>query len=120
MTPARPPGPRPLTAHEALADATIVAIVVHGVGDHTPVDILNEAVEGAISLWGDAATTTRIEIEGLPVPKDINSFAFLTRETPEALQVLMGARKHIVLPIIWSGIRVGPDGRQRGPGHRVS
>lgn len=104
-----PKGPshdlRPLATREALADANTVALVIHGVGDHTSVDLLSETERGAAALWGDKATTTRLRIEGVPVPEDVNRPASVQQATPEALQILVDSRKHIVFPVIWSGVR---------------
>jgi hypothetical protein len=91
-------------AREALRDADTVALVVHGVGDHTAVEILGEAVKGPASVWGAKATFSEVQIEDLPVPKEAGTLEF-ERTAPKALQVLMDSRKHMLLPIVWSGVR---------------
>ena len=50
-----------MAIREAMGDANTVALVVHGVGDHTSVDILSAAERGAAALWGGKASTTRVQ-----------------------------------------------------------
>lgn len=93
-----------LPATDALGTATTVAIVVHGIGDHTPVDILHEALKGPSSIWGAAARTTQLEIEGIPIPEEVDLLAFQKRR-PVALEILVNSHKLVLLPVIWSGVR---------------
>ena len=87
------------------ANVATVAIVVHGVGDHTPARILSRARNGLAATGADD-----IKAEEIKVPH----FSEYARTTEYgdiigplvALQVTMGNQVHLVLPIGWSRLRL--------------
>jgi hypothetical protein len=90
---------------DPLQSVNTVAMVIHGIGDHEPVNILQAAENCIGALWKDKVATARIKLQNLPVPRDVNSFGFASDKDVEALEIQIEGRRHIVIPLVWSGIR---------------
>lgn len=84
---------------DRLAGAANVAIILHGVGDHSNVDILKEARAAIASIEErDEISTEILKVSGLEFPTG-------TQKDPTALEVLNQGDRHLVVPVVWSSIR---------------
>src|SRR5215472_724700 len=105
-------------SNDSLEEATTLTVLVHGIGDHSPVDILTEAekglglfLEGKDEFTAEAAlfgyqTTSQWKGSIRVIPK------FWTFPNPReshddqrAIEFYVDGKKHIILPVVWSGIR---------------
>lgn len=93
------------SAANVLRDARTVAVVVHGVGDHSASEILKEAEQ---HLAAAGALTRRLKLSGLPKPEESNLAPPASNETlyQQGLEVEIGQSKHVILPIVWSRFRL--------------
>lgn len=90
---------------DPLQTANTVAVVIHGIGDHRPIDILEIANACVTDLWKNRITTKGVRVLDLPIPPDVNNLGFgKTTEAP-ALEIESEGKRHIVIPFIWSGVR---------------
>lgn len=91
-----------------LNDATSVAIIVHGIGDHSSADILGSARQGYKELETEES---RIEDVSFPVfPQLDGKDGFQC-----ALKIIANGQTHFVLPIVWSDLRMRASHAFRGP-----
>jgi hypothetical protein len=90
--------PLPSSVDAVLNGASTVAIIVHGIGDHTSIDILRAAELGfgAVASEGDGAE--RLTIGDFPQTDGMNG-------PQEVLKIESRGRTHIVVPIVWSRMR---------------
>ena len=79
----------------SLADARALVIVVHGVGDHSPENIIGDAKVGYESMGGLVADAHPVVIEGL---LDADG----ARPPRDALEIVAGGAKHVIIPYVWS------------------
>jgi hypothetical protein len=108
----------------ALADARVVTLIVHGVGDHSEAKILDKVGHGLAHSAPDLRTEMR-EIEIPCAFKRISPFTdsdLTDRPLPieaAALVISSGTSKHIIIPIEWGHLhtRVGWQklGQNRDP-----
>jgi hypothetical protein len=108
----------PAAMEDPLQSASTVAVVIHGIGDHKPVNILDAAENCIATLWKDKAATARIKLQNLPVPRDVNTFGYGSDKDVEALEIQTEGRRHIVIPMVWSGMRFRSErmaGKAQGP-----
>lgn len=97
-----------------LADARTVTILVHGVGDHTPVDIAESVFADRLS--GDRITT--FALEDLPFPPASSlTWRGRTANSGEAFRIDTAEGVDIILPIAWAHFRVRAESwpSQAGP-----
>lgn len=83
---------------DPLASADTVALVIHGVGDHTRLDLLSELEHGFAAAAIAGLKGERVEIAGIPRPKR-------TLEQSLAFRIDSNGHQHFVLPIVWSRFR---------------
>ena len=81
----------------SLASAATVAIVVHGVGDHTSGRILQKAIEG---LQGFAGNIANEEVILPHLPELESVFGPAT-----GLEIKADQKIHIIVPVVWSRLR---------------
>jgi len=74
-----------------------IAVVVHGVGDHSQIDIIDEAQRGFNALEPEG------KVRVIETP-----FGFEAGQ--KALLVEVEDRKHLVVPVVWSGFWTRPAG----------
>lgn len=98
-----------------IADAASVTLVVHGIGDHSAADILAAAELGVAQIAPPAVLQTaqglaqqlgttasasgayeRVTLPGLKTPEDREAVG---------LRFVENGRPHILIPIVWSGMR---------------
>lgn len=83
----------------SLSDAATVAIVVHGVGDHSLREILVQARLGAAAMGEEPLSVEDVTIAGLsPAPGPL--------EPSPALRISAAGKIHFLLPVVWSRLRV--------------
>lgn len=87
-----------MTVVSQLSNATSVAIVVHGIGDHMPTDILWEASRGFHKLSVADCKVERLIEEDFPHPQGWRGKELL-------LRIEAAGETHIIVPVIWSGLR---------------
>ena len=85
-----------------LQQAVTITLVVHGVGDHSTVNILGEAERGFRAMSGASAGET--------ITTEISNMDYLlagdaSHVTLSALHFRMGGCSHIVLALVWSNTR---------------
>ena len=95
-------------ASSRLNEAHTVAIVIHGVGDHTPGEILESAADGYQALAPNGAPLEYAQIPDFPQPDR-------QKGIQRSLQIEANGRVHIVLPIIWSDLRMRASHATRPP-----
>src|ERR1700674_3230246 len=88
----------PASERAPLADAATVAIVVHGVGDQTALDVLAEVKAGFKTVASAGAEVSEISLPEFPQLDG-------RKGTQEALRIREGDRIHVVIPVIWSHLR---------------
>ena len=76
-------------------DAETVIIVVHGVGDPSVVNILDEAERGKIGLDNENAKVERETVHNFPHPGG-------ERSDTQVLIVNSSSYLHVVIPVVWS------------------
>jgi pimeloyl-ACP methyl ester carboxylesterase len=91
-----------------LKEASTIAIIVHGVGDHTPSEILNSAQSGYQNLARGAARSTMIELRDFPQPDG-------TSGRQRAMRIEANGQTHLVMPIVWSDLRMRATEATRRP-----
>ncbi|MDO8478392.1 MAG: hypothetical protein Q7W02_19790 [Candidatus Rokubacteria bacterium] len=92
-----------------LQDARTVAIVVHGVGDHSDVDILDEAAKGAAAFQDSGFLVRRIQLTGIPSePPPYPIWEKHGDDNPSlsSLSIEVDGSRHVILPIVWSDFRL--------------
>ena len=77
--------------------AETIALVVHGVGDHSATALLDEAAKGFRALTADTGSVAPMTLRAFPRPDGT------TGDQP-ALLLGAGGTTHIVIPIIWSAL----------------
>jgi hypothetical protein len=80
-----------------MAKVATVALVVHGVGDHTPADILGEAQKGFHASVGPTGEFETLELPAFPQLDG-------TAQNQVALRVKIPNSEHLVIPLVWSGV----------------
>jgi hypothetical protein len=96
--------PQPST-DDPLRSANTVAVLIHGVGDHKPVDFVTAAETCVATLWQGTATTARISVPDIPLPRDVNSLGSTRDKELAAVRIQADAGQFIILPVVWSGSR---------------
>jgi len=91
-----------------LNDASTVALVVHGVGDHTPAEIMESASAGYLKISPESARLSYAEITEFPLPDGATGIQ-------RSLQIEAGGHIHVVLPIVWSDLRQRASHATRPP-----
>lgn len=86
-----------IAATNLIVSADTVAIVVHGVGDHTATDIIGDVRE---YLATSSASATPLELTGFPPTPNSE------RGKQVALQFELGGGKHVLIPVVWSRFRL--------------
>lgn len=87
---------------EAIAAASTITVVVHGVGDHTPINIFKQVERGLRSFLPpsqrEAITTQKLDCSQLlpPGTDGVNI---------SALKITTPSHSHIVIPLVWSRTR---------------
>ncbi len=82
-------------------EVATVAVIVHGVGDHSSGDILANALIGLGSATQSEVESETVEINGLP---QLDTEAKVLR----SLKVSAAGKTHLLMPTIWSGLRPRP------------
>lgn len=82
-----------------LSEASTVTVVVHGIGEHSRTAILDELERGLSSLGLSDVVASRQAIPELPL-------ATGERGTAEALRIATPRGTHLVVPMVWSDVRV--------------
>lgn len=82
----------------SLTCASTVAIIVHGVGDHSSGRILQKALEGLKVFAGSDVKAQEVKIPGLP---ELENDA----EAAAGLEIKTGEQTHFIVPIVWSRLR---------------
>jgi len=89
-------------SRDDLRRASTVAVVVHGVGDHSTVDILKAAEQGFRSTLptpaGDGIQTQNLDVQALVSPGAPGM-------SLSALRITAGTQQHLVIAVVWSGLR---------------
>jgi hypothetical protein len=88
-----------VTLAEAAHNATTIAIVLHGIGDHSATDIISAAEHVLASTPSNTLQTVRVEINDLPQPKGFK------RHGQQALEIRAPENRYLVIPIVWSSFR---------------
>lgn len=91
-----------------LEKASTVAIIVHGVGDHSASAILDNARIGYQNLAQSTAHTKFVELPDFPQPDG-------TSGVQRAMQIEVDDQIHIVIPVIWSDLRMRATHATRPP-----
>ena len=87
---------QPEPASNILLEARTVALIVHGVGDHTQMNILDELDLGlARTLPAGSFETDRLRIDGIPQPSGQLGSVNVTR-------ILTEGCDRLIIPVIWS------------------
>lgn len=82
-----------------LSNATSVAIVVHGIGDHSSSDILGSARQGYRTIDTEKSRIEDVRFQRFPQPDG--------KDGPQdALQIVANEQIHFVVPIVWSDLRI--------------
>ena len=82
-----------------LRDAGLVGIVVHGVGDHTPSDILGELLKGLDKSQLRGHTATRYQLKDFPLPDGTTGFQ-------DVMRIDSQNGHSFILPVVWSRLRL--------------
>src|SRR5579872_1676100 len=90
---------------DPLQAASTVAVVIHGIGDHRPIDILDIANACVTDLWKDRVATKGVRLLDLPIPPNVNNFGSGKTKEVAALEIDSEGRRHLVIPFVWSGVR---------------
>lgn len=81
-----------------LEDASTIALVVHGVGDHFLTDLLQPAKRG-FRLLGIEGRTEEVRIDDFPQMDGTTGYQDVLKiETPE--------HRHVIVPVAWSRLRM--------------
>jgi len=87
---------QPEFASDSLMGARTVALIVHGIGDHTQMDILDELGRGLErTLPADSFEADRLRIAGIPLPSGQLGSVDVTR-------IRTAAGDRFIIPFIWS------------------
>lgn len=90
-----------------LSGATSVAIVVHGIGDHTSSDILGSARQGYRAIKTEESRIEDVSFQGFPQPDG--------KDGPQqALKIVANGKIHFVMPIVWCDLRTRATHAFRG------
>jgi len=92
----------------SLEKARTIAIIVHGVGDHSPSAILDSARIGYQNIAPGAAHSTIVELPDFPQPDG-------TSRIQRAMQIEADGQIHIVMPVVWSDLRMRATHATRPP-----
>src|ERR1700722_19190167 len=92
----------------SLEKAGTIAIVIHGVGDNSPSEIIDSARIGYQTLAQGAAHSTIVELPDFPQPDG-------TSGVQRALQIEADGQIHVVMPVIWSDLRMRATHATRPP-----
>jgi hypothetical protein len=80
------------------SDQSTVGLVVHGIGDHSPISILEESERGFFaSVPGAGITSERLDLSDL-LPADARGFSL------SATRFTDGSRSHLIIALVWSGM----------------
>lgn len=87
---------QPESGSDILLEARTVVLIVHGVGDHTQTNILDELGLGLVrTLPAGSFATDRLRIDGIPQPSGQLGSVNVTR-----IRTVSGER--FIIPVIWS------------------
>ena len=74
-----------------------VVLIVHGVGDHTPGDILEDARKGFLVATDQTGKIETIELSMFPQLDG-------TIQDQQVLRVINSTNQHLVIPLLWSHV----------------
>ncbi len=90
----------------SLSNASTIAIIVHGVGDHSGRRILWAAEKGFQSYSRSPATTEEVAFANLPeLNTSAISFGDSFGQPGRGLEIQSEEQQHFVVPLVWSRLR---------------
>lgn len=97
-----------LSVRDPLAGAASVTIVIHGVGDHSSVDIRAAAGAGLVVAGLDATSIVDVEVPEFPRFPEAHASVtahFVSNGSQPAIEAEVEGRRHVLIPVVWSGMR---------------
>lgn len=96
------------SVRDPLAGAASVTIVIHGVGDHSSVDIRAAARTGLVVAGLDATSIVDVEVPEFPRFPEAHASVtaqFVSKGSQPAIEADVDGRRHVLIPVVWSGMR---------------